>query len=175
MKKIVLCGISALSLLLTACVTFPVDDIKIYAESDPKANFSGYKSYAWLGTAGAFKDTEGKWKSGSLDVDAELTYLINRELRERNIKELNLNSDLLISYILKINMDALKNKINPKSKISTLENVPKGSLVLVLIDSQTGFIVWAASAKAEIKNLTPELAKQRLDYTITQMIKKIPR
>lgn len=175
MKKIVLYVISALSLLLTACANFPIDDIKVFAESDPKANFNGYNSYAWLGSAGVLKDKEGKWKSENLDIDAELTFLINRELRNRNIKELNSNSDLLVSYVLKLDMDAFKNKFNPKSKISTLENVPEGTLVLVLIDSQTGFIVWAATAHSEIINLSPEMAKKRLDYAITKMIKKIPQ
>ncbi|MGA6924194.1 MAG: hypothetical protein WBY88_00855 [Desulfosarcina sp.] len=40
-----------IALLLAGCATTPVKDINIDSDADPKANFNGYKTYAWLGSA----------------------------------------------------------------------------------------------------------------------------
>jgi len=175
MKKIFFFKIAIACFLLSACTTFPKDDIKVNAEADPKVNFSAYKAYTWLGSVGILNDPERKWKPLKFDIDSEITFLINRELRDRNILESNNNAGLFVTYGLGVNMAALKEKIDPERKISTLENVPQGALLVLLVDAQSGFIIWAASATAEVKNLAPEQAKKRLEYTITQMFKKLPK
>ena len=175
MKRVLLLGLAVTYFLLSGCATVPTDDIKIATEADPKAKFSGYKTYAWLGSAGVLLDPEGKWKPADFDIDAEVTFLINKELRDRNMLETDKKPDLIVSYILGVNMAALKKKMDPKTEIQILQNIPQGALVVALIDAESGFIVWAASATAEIKNLETEQAKQRLDYVTSEMFKQLPK
>ena len=57
-----------------------------------------------------------------------------------------------------------------------LRNVPKGSLLVMLIDANIGTLVWAGVAKAEIQeDPAPEVVRKRLDYAVSKMFKKLPR
>jgi len=161
--------------LLSACATVPTKDITIDTDADPKVAFSGYKTYEWLGAAGILSDPEGNWEPPGFDADGEITFLINRELRKRGMIETNRNSDLYVAYVLGVDMDALKLKENPETKVSTLQNVPGGGLLLVLIDARTTYAVWAGLATADIQqDLDMETRKKRLDYVITKMLKELP-
>jgi len=178
MKNFLLIGLTATYLFLSGCSTVPTDDIKVISEAEPKANFSGYKTYAWLGSAGVLLDPEGKWKPADFDIDAEITFLIDKELRGRKMLETDKKPDLIVSYVLGINMAALKKKMDPKTEIEILKNVPQGALIVALVDTESGFIIWAASATAEIKNQGSEgseRAKKRLEYAISQMFKQLPK
>ena len=162
-------------LLLSACATIPTKDITIDTDADPKVAFSGYKTYEWLAAAGILSDPEGNWEPPGVDVDGEITFLINRELRKRGMTETNRKPDLFVAYVIGVDMDALKLKENPDTKISTLENVPGGALLLVLIDAQSTDAVWAGLATAEIQqDMEMETRKKRLDYVITNMLKELP-
>ena len=120
-------------------------------------------------------DPEGKWEPPGVDVDAEIRFLVDRELRKRGMNENSMNPDLYVAYVLGVDMDALKLKENPDTKISTLKNVPGGALLMVLIDAQSTNAVWAGLATAEIQQgLDKETRKKRLDYVITNMLKELP-
>ena len=80
--------------------------------------------------------------------------------------------DMVVAYALGLDMAALKVKQNPHTKLESLENVPQAALVVMLIDPETGFIIWAAVATAEFKNLEPEVAKQRLQYAVNEMFRQ---
>ena len=174
MKNIIL-SILVLVGFMAGCATVPKDDIKVETEADPKVNFSGYKTYAWLGSIAVLNDPQGQWKQPKFDVDAELVFLINEALRKRGMSESNDNPDMLVAYVGGADMDALKVKENPDTKISTLENVPQTALIVTLIDPQTEVITWAGVATGEIKNLDADTAKKRLEYVINTMFKKLPK
>jgi len=171
-----LLSVIALSLfLLSACATIPTKDITIDTDADPKVAFSGYKTYEWLAAAGILSDPEGKWEPPGVDVDAEIKFLIDRELRKRGMTESSMKSDLYVAYVLGVDMEALKLKENTETKVSTLKNVPGGALLLVLIDGQSTDAVWAGLATAEIQqDMDMETRKKRLDYVITNMLKELP-
>ena len=165
-----------LFLLLGGCSSVPTKDISIETEADPKVNFSGYKSYAWLGAASIVNDSYGQWEPPSFDADAEIIFLLDREMRKRGMSENSSNPDMYIAYAAGIDMDALQLKIDPKSKIESLDNIPKGGLMVVLIDSDTGYVAWIGVATADVnKNHDAATMKARLDYAVTQMMKKLPK
>ena len=120
-------------------------------------------------------DPEGRWKPPAFDANAEIIYLINSELRKRGMSETSSNPDMLVAYAAGADMDALKLKQNPDTKITNLENVPQAGLVVVLIDPQTEFVTWVGVATAEIKNLDEAAAKKRLEYAVKNMFKQLPK
>jgi hypothetical protein len=166
---------ATLLLLLAGCASSVTNDIKVEADSDPKANLAGYKSYAWLGSAAIVFDDKGQWEPPQFDADSEVKFLIDRELRKHGMAEDSVNPDLIVAFAAGIDMDSMEIKVNPVNDVEILENVPVGALTVILIDAETGFAVWAGVATAEVQESpTQETIKQRLDYAVSQMFAKLP-
>ena len=162
--------------LFAGCATIPAKDIQIDAQADPKANFSAYKTYAWLGAAAIVNDPRGQWEPPSFDADAEIMFLIDNELRKRGMSETTTDPDLVVAYAAGIDMEALGLKVDPETKMDVVKNVPQGGIVTVLIDSQSGFVIWVGVATGEVQeNPDAQTAKARLDYAVTQMFKRLPK
>lgn len=167
--------IIAFAALLAACAGVPVKDIQVASEAAPKVNFKGYKSYAWLVSAAILHDAEGRWEPPAFDADAEVKFLIDRELRGRGMSETAADPDLVVAFALGVDMDALGLKKDAASSLEILSNVPKTSLVIALIDGHSGQIIWVGVARAEVQE-KPDAgtAKARLDYAVTQLLGDIP-
>jgi len=73
--------IFAVMLLVAGCASSVTRDIMVDTDVDPKANLKGYSTYTWLGSAAIVYDPEGKWEPPQFDADAEIKFLIDRELR----------------------------------------------------------------------------------------------
>jgi hypothetical protein len=83
---------------------------------------------------------------------------------------------MIVAFAAGVDMDALGLKVDPETKIDTLENIPRGGLVVTLVDSNTGYIIWLGVATAEVQqNPDVETVKARLDYAVTQMMLHLPR
>jgi hypothetical protein len=163
-------------MLLSGCASVPTKDIQVDAQANPKANFSGYKTYAWLGSAAIVNDAYGQWEPPGFDADTEIKYLMDRELRKRGMLEKSVDPDLIVAFAAGINMDALGLKVDPETKMDMLANVPQGALVIVLLDRASGFVIWVGVATAEILESPDTLTvKARLDYAVTQLLKKLPK
>ena len=176
MKKIYATFVALLFLFITGCASTLTQDIEVDAEADPKANLAGYKTYAWLGSAAILHDPRGKWEPPAFDADAEVKFLIDRELRNRGIKEVGVNPDLIVGFAAGIDMEALELVENKESKLQVLENVPKGALIVVLIDGATGIPVWAGAAQGNVQQeISSDDVRKRLDYAVTQMFKLMKR
>ncbi len=163
-------------MLLAGCAPVPTKDIQVDVQSDPKANFSGYTTYTWLGAAEIVNDPHGQWEPPQFDADVEIMFLIDRELRKRGMSENTAGPDLVIAFAAGIDMEALGLKVDTKTKMEFLENVPQGGLVVVLVDSRSGFVIWIGVATAELQE-SPDMqtVKARLDHAVTQMFKKFPK
>lgn len=163
-------------MLLSGCASVPTKDIKVDAQANPKANFSGYMTYAWLGSAAIVNDSYGQWEPPAFDADAEIKYLMDRELRKRGMLENSADPDLIVAFAAGINMDALGLKVDPETKMDMLANVPRGGLLVVLLDRDSGFVVWVGVATAEIQESPDaQTVKARLEYAVTQLLKKLPK
>jgi hypothetical protein len=163
-------------MLIAGCSSVPTKDIQVDAQADPKANFSGYKTYAWLGAAAIVNDPYGQWEPPQFDADAEIMFLIDRKLRKRGMSENTAGPDLVIAFAAGIDMEALGLKVDTKTKMDMLENVPQGGLVVVFVDSGSGFVIWVGVATAELQeNPDTQTVKARLDYAVTQLFKKLPK
>ena len=170
-KKLVI--VFAFMLLVAGCASV-TKDIMVDTDVDPKANFAGYAIYTWLGSAAIVYDPEGKWESPRFDADAEIRFLIDRELRASGMTESSTNPDLIIAYAAGIDMASMEIKIDPESKLEALMNVPMGALTVVLVDANTGLAIWGGVATAEIQESpSQEVIKKRLDYAVSSMFKNL--
>jgi hypothetical protein len=174
MKKFSTLLLVVMMALLTACSNIKTQDIVVEVETDPKANMSGYQTYAWLGSAAFLNDPSKKWQPPELDVAGDIKYLIDRELRKQNINTSADNPDLAVAFFIGVDMDAMELKDDPNTEGNVLENVPQGALVVALVDVETGYVVWLGQAKADLsENASSELVRARLDYAVTQMFSQL--
>ena len=176
MKKHYSVMFAAFLLLLTGCASV-TSDIKVDTAMDPKAKLSGYKTYAWLGAMKMLNDPKHLWETPKIDVAGDIKYLIDRNMRKHGIMlSKPEDADLGVTFFVGVDMQAMKLKTDPETRKQLLQNVPGGALVVALIDAETGYVVWVGKATAEIQeNASPELVRERLDYAITEMFKKLPR
>jgi hypothetical protein len=58
----------------------------------------------------------------------------------------------------------------------SLQTIPKGALVVVLVDAMNRRPVWVGVAGAELKrSQEPEAARRRLDYAVREMFRDFPK
>jgi len=168
----------SVGMFLAGCASVPTKDISVAAQADPKANFGGYRTYSWLGSAAIVNDPYGQWEIPQFDADAEIKHLIDRELRKRGMSQSSplVNPDMIVAFAAGIDMEALELKVDPESKIDMLVNVPQGGLLVILIDGRSGFVIWVGAATAEIQESpTAKTVKARLDYAVTRLFRKLPK
>lgn len=164
------------ALFIVACATVDTQDINVGAEADPKVQFSGYKTYTWLGSAQIIYDPVGKWEPPKFDADTEIKFLIDRELRKRGMAQTTSNPDVIVLFAAGIDMEALQLKENPESTDVILKKVPQGALIIALIDSSTGYVMWRGTATGNIqKTPSQEAVRKRLDYAVTKVLKLLPK
>ncbi len=166
----------ALALLTTAIITTScatlTSDIEIETHANPDVNYNAYKTYAWAGSAQIVFDPVGQWEQPTLDMDEEVRFVINRELRARNINQVQDQPDLLVAFAAGIDTTILELKDNPDSDKKVLTNIPKAALVIALTDAKTGYAVWLGYAEADVQpQQTIENIRTRIDYAVSEIFK----
>ena len=163
-------------LLATGCTTVPEElkDIRVAADSDPKARVSAYKTNAWGAAMAAIHDPEHEWTPSTLDVGEEIMFLVDRELDKAGLVKVVSNPEVLLAYAVGVDMAALDYVKAPEGG-EELTSVPKGGVLVIMLDPATGYAIWAGGATGDIQDQpAAELTKRRLDYAITEMFKGFP-
>jgi hypothetical protein len=162
-------------LLLTACATVDTSDIEVVGKASPDARFDSYRSYAWLDTAQIVNDPLGKWEPPGFDADAAVMALVDRELSAKGLLLASSTPDLLVTFVAGIDMAALELREDPEKEQQTLQNIPRGALVVILADAESRRPAWVGVARADVqRSLEPEVIHKRLDYVITEMFRQYP-
>ncbi len=179
MRKSVRCGISAMllcsCLLVTACATVDTSDIEVVGKTSPDARFGSYKSYAWLKTARIVNDPLGQWEPPGLDADTVVKNFIDRELGRRGMAAAARSPDLLVTFVAGIEMTAFEVREGKGGTLPSLQTIPKGALVVVLVDSTSKRPVWVGVAGADVRRQQePDAVRRRLDYAVTEMFRTLP-
>jgi len=174
--KVLNVAVLAFTLILMSGCASVTSDIVVEAKTAATADLNGYKTYAWLGEGAVLNDPDKKWQPPKMNIAGDIKYLVDRELRKKKIFSTVSNPELAVVFFMGIDMEAMKLKMDPETKKEMMENVPKAALVIALIDTKTKFVVWMGRAIAELSdNPSDEIVRERLDYAVTQMMKKMPR
>jgi len=173
--KIVLKTLLVVSLLALGACSSKYKDIQIDTQADSKVSFEGFQTYAWLASSEIVYDPQGEWEPKGLDIDAEVRFVINDNLRKRDMIEVAQNPDMFVVFAAGVDMSAIGVKQNPETKEDMLTNVPQSGLVVGFIDADTGFLIWRGVAEAEVAaDRDLEDTRKRIEYAIKKMFKKIP-
>ncbi|SFV68217.1 hypothetical protein MNB_SV-10-687 [hydrothermal vent metagenome] len=144
-------------------------DIEVETVKSAKANLKGYKTYEIIKESGV-DDTLKKDKTlKNVNIDADIKALINTELQKKGKIEVKKNPDFFVAYVAGADMNAMQIKLDKKGR-SMIENVPAAAMVLMLVDADTGSIIWLSTAEGDFKGLPLEQQKKRLEYAIRKML-----
>ena len=164
-------AIFASAIVTTSCATL-TSDIEVETHANPDVNYNAYKTYAWAGSAQIVFDPIGQWEQPTLDMDEEVRFVVNRELRARNINQVEDQPDLFVAFAAGVDTTVLELKDDPDSDKKVLTNIPKAALVIALIDARTGYTVWLGYAEADVQpQQTIENIRTRIDYAVSEIFK----
>ncbi|KYJ87647.1 DUF4136 domain-containing protein [Sulfurovum riftiae] len=144
-------------------------DIEVETVKSEKANLKGYKTYEIIKESGADDSLKKDKTLKGVDVDADIKKIITAELAKRGKTEVTHDPDFFVAYVAGADMNAMKIKLDDKGR-STIENIPEAAMLLMLVDADTGSIIWLSTAEAEFKGLPLEQQQERLKYTIKKML-----
>jgi len=173
-----LLSVAALSAALClSCASTPTSDIHVHSAADSKANLAAYKSYAWDMNAGVLRDSTGAWTRKDVDVQSEVQFLVDKQLRERGLTQTQSSPALLVSTLILADVQQLEEIKSKHGEVaSTLDPVGKGALLIELVDGQTGKTVWLGAAEGDVRGSNSvEVGKQRLAYAVDQLFSKLPK
>jgi hypothetical protein len=165
------------ALVISGCVSTKLtEDIDVDVQAAPGVDVDGFKTYAWIATAQILNDPQGQWEPRNFDADAEIRFLIDRELRKRGVTQVERNPDMLVAYIAGVDMEALELKEDPKQDMQVLQNDPKGALAVIFISPVNGRALWAGVATANVEGQrSSEDTKKRLDFAVSEMFRRLPK
>jgi hypothetical protein len=161
--------------LLAGCATVDTSDIEVVTRTSPDARFGSYRTYAWLETAQIVNDPLGQWEPPGFDADAAVKAMVDRELGKRGMRATGNTPDLLVTFVAGIEMTAFEVHEGGQSGWPSLQTVPKGALVVVLVDSASKRPVWVGVAGADVQRQPDaDATHRRLDYVVTEMFRALP-
>jgi len=173
--KIVLKYIAVFSLLALGACSSVNKDIEVDVQADPKASFDGYQSYAWLASSEIVYDPAGQWEPKGLDIDSEVRFVINDNLRKRDMIEVVENPDMYVVFAAGVDMAAMGLKENPETKEQMMMNTPSSGLAVGFIDADTGYLIWRGVAEGDaVGDRDLKDTRKRIEYAIKKMFKQIP-
>ncbi|MCG9753701.1 DUF4136 domain-containing protein [Shewanella insulae] len=181
MKKVI---ILAAALALSACST-----LKTSSDYDPKVNFDDVKSYAWV-----VKKTEDTTYNLDGLMDQRVREAVDRELQMKGISKVEADSaDVLVNYFTKvdkkINVDTFNTNFGYDPYYygpgwgwggsvhtqTTVREYEVGTLVLDMIDKETGKLIWRGSVADTIREKsTPEERVEVVNKALAAMMLNYP-
>jgi len=161
----------------TACSSTPTSDIHVHSAADAKANLGEYKSYAWNASAGMLRDRTGIFVPKDVDTQAEVIYLVDKNMRDRGMTQAREQPDLLVSLLFVADVkDVEEIKSSRGAALTTLDPIGEGALLIELIDAETGKTVWLGGAEGEVRgSRTAEESKERLAYAVDKLFETLPK
>ncbi len=162
--------IITLGLILFSGCGSKMDEVNIKTYTDKKSNLEGYETYSWLTTTSLVVDEKNAFHKRDYNVQDFIQSKINKELLDYDKIESTDNPDFLVSYIVGIDMGAIKEKVNDDGK-KYLDSIPEAGIAIVMIDPSNKRVIYAATAEAQLnESLSDEESKERIVDAIEDML-----
>lgn len=170
-----ICHCLILTGLLAACASQAFRDIEVTTRRQPDFEPGNYRTFTWLETAQIVNDPLGQWEPPDFDADAEVKRLVDVALVKQGYAVTDSKPDLLVTFIAGIDMADLELREDPEKKRTTLQNIPRGALVVILTDAASRERLWVGVAMADVGR-QPDRAtvRKRLAYAIGAMFRGFP-
>lgn len=168
MSKLLKGVIVVLTILGVVACGVKTNDIQVETYTSKKANINEYKTYQIVEGSGIVHDAEGVWYSDKLNACEEMRQMVDAELAKKGKIPVTKNPDFYVQYLARVNMEALEVKLNKEQK-EIFENIPKGTIMLLLIDAKKDAIIWISHAEGELLDLPADQMKKRLNYAVKEM------
>jgi hypothetical protein len=153
--------------LLLACSSV-TKDIAVESEVGPASDFSRYQTYDWGDATTVLNDPDGHWSAPGFNAVEFMVAQIDTALQKRGLTRQATDSDLLASIGTGINMEYVDS-----AKMAT---IPKGALVLVLVDNASGNLAWMGTATGNVQgHPDDDTVRTRLTHAVSEMIKQMPK
>lgn len=167
-------------LLLAACAKTPDWDY------DKSANFSNYKTFAWMPSASLTKNVNNYQISGLMEK--RVREAVNNELQKQNMQLVDVaQADVLINYHAsvdtKIDVDTVNIGYGARwnywnmgyNTQTTTREYEVGTLIIDVIDSASKQLIWRGAKEGRLKkNQTPEQRTQVVNETVANILSNFP-
>ena len=158
--------------VLVGCASV-TKDIAVESEASPDVDFSPYQTYDWDSVSTVLNDPEGRWSAPGFSALGYVVAQVDTALMKRGLSQRSTDPDLLVAAGAGINMEFLEAKDGADS--TDLAKVPKGALVLALVDNASGRLVWMGTATADVQqDPDDDTVRKRLAHAVSEMMKQVP-
>jgi len=154
----------------TGCVS--TSDIQVENAQSEKANLNGYKTYQFIEGSGFAKDTSKERLTQNDSVSAEIEAFINTELTKKGKVATSKDPDFFVAYLGGTDREAVKKRVNKEGK-DVLEKSPEAAMVLMLIDADSGDIIWMSTAEGDVNAKSKEEQSVRLKFAVKKMLQGV--
>jgi hypothetical protein len=181
--------------LALASTVFGCSTMEISYDFDPKANFSGLKTYAWIKKAQ--KLTGDPRIDGNTILATRIHDAVDAGLAARGFKKATSDPDFLVAYHVSLDKRQSVQTLNnyygygpgwgygygasyrpggwagaPESYVYEYE---EGTLILDIVDAKNKELIWRGSAQDEVHfKSTPEKAQAQINEAVDKMLEKFP-
>ena len=171
MTKVLKGALLTLALVgFTGCVS--TSDIQVDSMQSDKADLKGYKTYQFIEGSGIAEDTSKEVLMQNESASAEIEEIINGELAKKGKVAVSKDPDFFVAYLGGADMEAVKKKLDRNGKEIMMKS-PEAALVLMLVDADSGSIIWMSTAEGEAQSKSHKEKKKRIEFTIQKMLKGI--
>ena len=155
---------------LTGCVS--TSDIQVENAQSEKVNLNGYKTYQFIEGSGFAKDTSKETLTQNNSVSAEIESLINSELTKKGKVAVSKDPDFFVAYLGGTDSEAVKKRVNKEGK-EVIEKSPEAAMVLMLVDADSGDIIWMSTAEGDAKSGSKKDQSERLKFAVKKMLQGV--
>ena len=168
MRVVTMLGSAALALMATAAAAQDVT-----YDYDKSANFSAYKTYAWV---------EGRNLKDELN-HKRIVAAVDAQLAAKGLTKVEpgANPDVLVAYSVSIGQDVQISGYAPGYRPAArwgsarTERILVGALGVEIVDTKTKTAVWRAIAQKDLdENASPEKREKNLNKATAKMFEKYP-
>lgn len=155
---------------------------KIGYDYDRSADFSRYRTYAWVSAA---QETTGDRRLDSSLLDSRIRTAIDTHLRAKGyLAAANASPDFFVAYHVgmkdMIKGASTQNYIGDRvhgtfTTISDIQPYNEGTLLIDIVDAKSRQLIWQASAQADVdRSIGPKERDARVNGVVRTMLSHFP-